>query len=91
MNKTITRSVTLALVTGALALAAAGTATADTNKNQQTSSISGPTAPILSPGTGPGDNVQNSGQAMIKRHTTNWSVVDYIELPSLPNVAAGAL
>ncbi|CAL9304053.1 hypothetical protein [Streptomyces sp. SudanB182_2057] len=91
MNKTITRSVTLALTTGALALTAVGTATADTNKNQQTSNISGPTAPVLSPGTGPGNNWQNSQQAMIKRHTTNWSVIDYIELPSLPNLAAGAL
>ncbi|WP_030573494.1 hypothetical protein [Streptomyces aureocirculatus] len=91
MNKAIKRSVTLALTTGTLALAAVGTAAADTNKNQQTSNISGPTAPILSPGTGPGDNRQSSQQAMIKRNTTNWSAIDYIELPSLPNLAAGAL
>ncbi|GGZ42646.1 hypothetical protein [Streptomyces poonensis] len=78
----------LALV-GALAAAAAGTAAADTNKSQQTSNISGPTAPVLSPGTGPGDNHQSSQQAMIKRHTTNWSVIDYIEAPGLPSVAAG--
>ncbi|WP_189856082.1 hypothetical protein [Streptomyces poonensis] len=89
MTKSITRPVTLALVTTALALAATGSATADTNKSQQTSNISGSTAPVLSPGTGPGDNHQSSEQAMIKRHTSNWSVIDYIEAPSLPSVAAG--
>ncbi|WP_028815353.1 hypothetical protein [Streptomyces flavidovirens] len=89
MSKPITRSLALTLVTGALVLAAAGTASADTNKNEQTSNISGPTAPILSPGSGPGNNQQNSQQAMIKHHTTNWSLIDYIEAPGLPNVAAG--
>ncbi|GGZ30442.1 hypothetical protein [Streptomyces poonensis] len=89
MNTTIARSVTLALAAAAIALAAVGTASADTNKSQQTSNISGPTAPVLSPGTGPGDNHQSSQQAMIKRHTSNWSVIDYIEAPSLSGVAVG--
>ncbi|MFF9901544.1 hypothetical protein [Streptomyces longispororuber] len=89
--KTSARVLTLAIATTALALAAAGTAAADTNKSEQTSAISGPTAPILSPGTGPGDNAQANQQAMIKRNTTNWSAVDYIELPSLPGAAVNAL
>ncbi|GGM23370.1 hypothetical protein GCM10010129_79720 [Streptomyces fumigatiscleroticus] len=89
MNTMITRFVTLALAVGALALAAAGTASADTNKSEQTSNISGPTAALLSPNAGPGDNHQSSEQAMIKRHTHNWSVIDYIEAPGLPSVAAG--
>ncbi len=38
-----------ALLTAALAVAAAGTASADTNKSEQTSARSGPTAPLLSP------------------------------------------
>ncbi|MFF9900468.1 hypothetical protein [Streptomyces longispororuber] len=91
MNKTLTRSATLALAATALTLAAAGTAAADTNKSEQTSAINGPTAPVLSPGTGPGDNAQANQQAMIKRNTTNWSAVDYIELPSLPGAAVNAL
>ncbi|MEU2562313.1 hypothetical protein ABZ626_23695 [Streptomyces longispororuber] len=89
--KTSARVLTLAIATTALALAAAGTAAADTNKSEQTSAINGPTAPILSPGTGPGDNAQANQQAMIKRNTTNWSLVDYIELPSLPGAAVNAL
>ncbi|MFD7714189.1 hypothetical protein [Streptomyces sp. NPDC059786] len=45
---------------------------------------------IRSSGTGPDDNQQASRQAMIERHTTNWSVIDYIELPAL-GAGAGAL
>ncbi|GGZ29444.1 hypothetical protein [Streptomyces poonensis] len=82
MNTTTTRSLTIALAAIALALATTGTASADTNKNQQTSNIGGPTAALLSPGAGPGDNHQSSDQAMIKRHTHNWAVIDYIETPS---------
>ncbi|MGW0312673.1 hypothetical protein [Streptomyces flavidovirens] len=37
----------------------------------QAPAINGSTAPILSPGTGPGDNAQANQQAMIKRHTSN--------------------
>ncbi|MEU2558150.1 hypothetical protein ABZ626_02205 [Streptomyces longispororuber] len=91
MNQTLARSTVLALAASALMLAAAGTASADTNKSEQTSAINGPTAPILSPGTGPGDNTQANQQAMIKRHTTNWSLIDYIETPSLPGAAVNAL
>ncbi|WP_282793221.1 hypothetical protein [Streptomyces sp. CC224B] len=85
------RFAVLALAATALMLSAAGTAAADTNKSEQTSAISGPTAPILSPGTGPGDNMQANSQAMIKRNTTNWSLIDYIEIPSLPGTAVNAL
>ncbi|GGZ30458.1 hypothetical protein [Streptomyces poonensis] len=53
------RPTALLAMTGAVALAAA----ADTNKSQQTSNISGPTAAVISPGTGPGDNHQGSEQA----------------------------
>ncbi|GHE69329.1 hypothetical protein GCM10018785_42340 [Streptomyces longispororuber] len=89
MTKTLTRSLVLAVACGALVLTAAGTAAADTNKSQQTSNISGPVAALLSPGAGPGDNHQSSEQNMFKRHTSNWSVIDYIEAPGLPSIAAG--
>ncbi|MGW0316061.1 hypothetical protein [Streptomyces flavidovirens] len=89
MKKTTARILTVAVTaTAAVALAGTGTASADTNKSEQDSAISGPVAPVLSPGTGPGDNQQVSSQNMIKRHTTNWSVVDYIELPGLPGAVA---
>ncbi|WP_282792655.1 hypothetical protein [Streptomyces sp. CC224B] len=92
MKKTTARVLTLALTaTAAVALTCVGTATADTNKSEQTSAINGPTAPILSPGTGPGDNMQANQQAMIKRNTTNWSLIDYIEIPSLPGAVVNAL
>ncbi|MEV4742522.1 hypothetical protein [Streptomyces sp. NPDC049555] len=67
------------LATGGVGAAAA--ASADTNKNQQTSSISGPTASVLSAHR-QGSNLQVGQQAMIKRHTVNDSLIDYIELPS---------
>lgn len=86
---TISRSVLIALAAAGIALAAAGTASADTNKSEQTSNISGPTAAVLSPGSGPGDNRQINDQDMIKRNTSNWSVIDYIQAPSLPSIAAG--
>ncbi|MEU2558152.1 hypothetical protein ABZ626_02215 [Streptomyces longispororuber] len=60
-----------------LVLPAAGTATADTNKSEQTSTLTGPTAPILSSATGPSDNAQGNGQVMDKAHTSNWSLIDY--------------
>ncbi|MFF9899220.1 hypothetical protein [Streptomyces longispororuber] len=91
MNQMLKRSAVLALAATTLTLVAAGTAAADTNKNEQKSAINGPTAPILSPGTGPGDNTQANQQAMIKRNTTNWSLIDYIEIPSLPGAAVNAL
>ncbi|MFF9899218.1 hypothetical protein [Streptomyces longispororuber] len=68
------------LVTAVLAASAAGTATADTNKSEQTSALSGPTAPVLSPGTGPSDNVQGNRQLMDKANATNWSLIDYVGL-----------
>ncbi|CAL9304061.1 hypothetical protein [Streptomyces sp. SudanB182_2057] len=77
-----TRVTAAALLTAATALAAAGTASADTNKNQQASSISGPTLPLLSPEGGHRhghpDNGQNSQQLTDKAHTTNWAVLDYV-------------
>ncbi|GHE43921.1 hypothetical protein GCM10018785_11870 [Streptomyces longispororuber] len=80
--RTHTRITATTLLTAALALAAAGTAAADTNKNQQTSSISGPTLPLLSPNGGHHhghpDNGQNSQQLTDKAHTTNWAVLDYV-------------
>ncbi|MEU2565048.1 hypothetical protein ABZ626_37840 [Streptomyces longispororuber] len=60
-----------------LALPAAGTAAADTNKSEQKSALSGPTAALLSPATGPSDNRQANGQLMDKAHATNWSLIDY--------------
>ncbi|WP_282793222.1 hypothetical protein [Streptomyces sp. CC224B] len=66
------------LVTAALAASAAGTAAADTNKSEQTSALSGPTAPILSPGTGPSDNTQGNRQVMDKSNATNWALLDYV-------------
>ncbi|MEU2562312.1 hypothetical protein ABZ626_23690 [Streptomyces longispororuber] len=79
MNQAFTRSVTFALA-AALTLAAASTAAADTNKSEQTSALSGPTAPVLSPATGPSDNVQGNRQLMDKAHATNWSLIDYTGL-----------
>ncbi|MFD5268842.1 hypothetical protein [Streptomyces sp. NPDC058335] len=89
MDKTLTRSAVLALAATALTLAAAGTAAADTKERADLGHQRAHRA-NLSPGTGPGDNTQANQQAMIKRHTTNWSLIDYIELPSLPGAAINA-
>ncbi|GGY95811.1 hypothetical protein [Streptomyces poonensis] len=69
---------TLALATGALGLAATGIASADTNKSQQASNVSGPTAPVLSPAAARPDDGQGSRQTMDKAHSTNWAVLDYL-------------
>ncbi|MEU2563045.1 hypothetical protein ABZ626_27425 [Streptomyces longispororuber] len=63
---------------GALVLATAGTATADTNRSQQGSDISGPVAAVLSPASAHADNAQTSRQITDKADTTNWSVIDYL-------------
>ncbi|WP_282792263.1 hypothetical protein [Streptomyces sp. CC224B] len=63
---------------GALVLATAGTATADTNRSQQGSDISGPVAAVLSPAPAHPDNAQTSRQITDKANTTNWSVIDYL-------------
>ncbi|MFF9896830.1 hypothetical protein [Streptomyces longispororuber] len=76
-----------------LALPAVGTAAADTNKSEQTSALSGPTAALLSPATDPSDNTQANRQIMDKAHTTNWTLVDYagsIRRPVYRQVAYGA-
>ncbi|GGZ29459.1 hypothetical protein [Streptomyces poonensis] len=66
------------LATGiALAVAVGGTAVADTNKSQQTSSISGPTAALLSPAAAHPDSSQANRQTTHKADTTNWAVIDY--------------
>ncbi|GHE69335.1 hypothetical protein GCM10018785_42350 [Streptomyces longispororuber] len=71
------RPTALLAAVGALALATAGSAAADTNKSQQTSSISGPTAALLTPGAARPDNGQASQQTTDKTHTTNWALIDY--------------
>ncbi|MGW0316060.1 hypothetical protein [Streptomyces flavidovirens] len=68
---------TILLTVTALTLAGTGSAVADTNKSQQDSAISGPTAPVLSPDASRPDNAQHSRQNTDKAHTTNWSVIDY--------------
>ncbi|WP_037650442.1 hypothetical protein [Streptomyces flavidovirens] len=68
---------TALLATGAFLLAAAGTAVADTNKSQQTSSVSGPVAAVLSPASARPDNGQASRQLTDKAYTANWSLTDY--------------
>ncbi|GGM23381.1 hypothetical protein GCM10010129_79730 [Streptomyces fumigatiscleroticus] len=73
----LTRPAALLVTTVTVALAAAGTAASDTNKSQQTSNISGPTAALLSPAAAHPDNGQTSRQAMDKAHTSNWAVIDY--------------
>ncbi|MFF9901542.1 hypothetical protein [Streptomyces longispororuber] len=60
-----------------LALPAAGTAAADTNKSEQASALSGPTAALLSPTSGSSDNRQANGQVMDKANASNWSLIDY--------------
>ncbi|GGZ42651.1 hypothetical protein [Streptomyces poonensis] len=59
-------------------LAVAGAASADTNKSQQTSTLSGPATPLLSPAAARPDSGQASRQHMDKAHTSNWAVVDYL-------------
>ncbi|MEV4443397.1 hypothetical protein AB0K09_31260 [Streptomyces sp. NPDC049577] len=61
-----------------LALPAAGTATADTNKSEQTSALSGPLAPVLSPAGARFDSGQANGQVMDKANASNWSLIDYV-------------
>ncbi|WP_190134759.1 hypothetical protein [Streptomyces longispororuber] len=76
--RTLTRPAALLAVTSALALGTTGSAAADTNKSQQTSSISGATAPLLAHAVAPRpDSGQSSQQSMDKAHTTNWTVIDY--------------
>ncbi|MFF9900469.1 hypothetical protein [Streptomyces longispororuber] len=76
--RTHRRLAAAALVTAtALALSAAGTAVADTNKSEQSSALSGPTAAVLSPAPAHSDSDQANGQLMDKADTTNWSLVDY--------------
>ncbi|MEU2565049.1 hypothetical protein ABZ626_37845 [Streptomyces longispororuber] len=77
MHQALTRSAALTLTAAALMLATAGTAAADTNKSEQTSALSGPTAPVLSPAAGPSDNAQSNRQLMDKANATNWSLIDY--------------
>jgi hypothetical protein len=76
MNK-ITRSIVVALAAAGLALAAASTASADTNKSDQKSTISGPIANLMSPNVGPRDSRQANGQTMTKTNTSNFSIIDY--------------
>ncbi|GGY95805.1 hypothetical protein [Streptomyces poonensis] len=71
------RPTALLVVVGALAAATAGAAAADTNKSQQTSNISGPIIPLLSPAGARPDNGQTSRQFSDKAYTTNWAVLDY--------------
>ncbi|WP_033328648.1 hypothetical protein [Streptomyces yerevanensis] len=77
------RPAALLAVGGALALAAAGTAAADTVKTRQTSDISGPTAALLSPASARPDNAQTSHQTTEKTDTTNSSVIDYFGAPNI--------
>ncbi|WP_282792656.1 hypothetical protein [Streptomyces sp. CC224B] len=72
---------TTLLAATALAVPTAGTAVADTNKSEQTSALSGPTAPVLSPAAGPSDNAQGNQQLMDKANASNWSLIDYVGLP----------
>jgi hypothetical protein len=60
------------LSTGPQALPASA-ASADTHKSEQNSTVSGPTAAVLPPGSGPGDNRQLNNQDMTKRDTGNVS------------------
>ncbi|WP_030573492.1 hypothetical protein [Streptomyces aureocirculatus] len=80
--RTHTRITAAALLSAAAALAATGIANADTNKSQQTSNISGPTLPLLSPNGGHRhghpDNGQSSQQVTDKSNTINWAVLDYV-------------
>ncbi|MFF9899219.1 hypothetical protein [Streptomyces longispororuber] len=66
------------LLTAALAASTAGTAVADTNKSEQSSALSGPSAAPLSPATGPSGNTQANGQVMDKAGTANWALLDYV-------------
>ncbi|MEU2558151.1 hypothetical protein ABZ626_02210 [Streptomyces longispororuber] len=75
--KQTTRTAVLALTATAVVLAASGTATADTNKSEQASAVSGPLAAVLSPATAPSDNAQGNRQVMDKAHAANWSLIDY--------------
>ncbi|MFF9896829.1 hypothetical protein [Streptomyces longispororuber] len=74
------------LLTAALIASTAGTATADTSKSEQTSTLGGALAPVLSPATGPSDNRQANSQLMDKAHTTNWALLDYVGVKDNPEV-----
>jgi hypothetical protein len=74
----ISRSIIVALTAAGIALTGISAASADTNKSDQKSTISGPVANLMSPGTGPRDSRQANGQTMTKTNTSNFSIIDYI-------------
>ncbi|WP_157839213.1 hypothetical protein [Streptomyces flavidovirens] len=78
MNARMRATLTALLATGiALTVVTELTAVADTNKSQQTSNDSGPTAPLLSPDGARPESGQTNRQTMKKDHSTNWSLIDY--------------
>ncbi|GGR87159.1 hypothetical protein GCM10010252_27370 [Streptomyces aureoverticillatus] len=78
---TLTHKVMVALAAVGMTVCMATNATADTNKNQQTSIIDGGALSLLS-ATPQGGTLQTGQQTMTKKHTVNNSLIDYIELPS---------
>jgi hypothetical protein len=74
--KKITRVLLVALPAVGMTMAGAAQASADTNKNEQKSSMICNVAPTLAH-TGPCASIQSNAQDMDKHKTVNSSVIDY--------------